>query len=325
MFEGGVRVPCIVSWPELIEPGTRNDALVHSCDFYPTLLELLEIPVPDSQPLDGRTMVDFLQGVNLRCEPTFVYFPHNPPVPDWIPPAISVHFGDWKLIRIFHGGRDGAHRWMLFDLREDIGETNNLADREPQRVKKLDAMIEKFLTDTKAVVPVPNPDFDPAAYRPQDIGKPKLRTPKAPKPRRGRTGPPAKPVAGWTPGGDASLTLKGGSLLVTSSGRDPYLSHPLPKPAPAGRCEVLATISSTGSGRGQLFWQEQGVQPPFFRERSVVFDMTHDGRPHEYRIAFTSAHPVTAIRLDPGQGPGQISITLVRLVDPGNGDIQLFD
>lgn len=58
-----------------------------------------------------------------------------------------------------------------FNLRDDLGEKNNLAVREPVRVKQLDALIEKFLTDTKAVVPIPNLKLDSAKYRPESEGK----------------------------------------------------------------------------------------------------------------------------------------------------------
>jgi hypothetical protein len=109
--------------------------------------------------------------------------------------------------------------------------------------------------------------------------------------------------------------LKEDSLVIASSGRDPYVSYFLPKPLAAGRFEVQITMASTAGGRGQLFWQEQGVRPPFFRDRSTGFAITHDGKPHEYRIAFTAAHPVIAVRLDPGQATGEIRISDMKLLD----------
>lgn len=59
----------------------------------------------------------------------------------------------------------------MFNLSNDIGETTNLAAQKPQLVAALDALIERFLSDTKAVVPVPNPAFDPAKYDPELEGK----------------------------------------------------------------------------------------------------------------------------------------------------------
>ena len=317
VYEGGIRVPCVVIWPGAVAGGTRNDTVVQSSDFYPTLLEMLGLRPREGQRFDGVSIVPALKGQLMAPRAIFTYFPHEPKVPDWLPPAVAVHQGDWKLIRIFFGGDKGAHRWKLFNLREDPGETNDVAAREPQRVKEMDALVDRFLSDTRAVLPVPNPQFDPAAYHPEDEGKPGLRGPKKPRPARARKGRAAKPVAGWKPSGDCTLSLEGGVLAITSTGGDPYLSYNLPKPLPAGRFEAQITMSSSSGGRGQFFWQEQGVRPPFFRDRSTIFAMTHDGKPHEYRIALTAAHRVMAVRLDPGQAVGEIRVSAMKLLDAG--------
>ncbi len=181
LYEGGIRVPCIVDWPGHIAPGSRSDAVVQSSDFYPTLLDALGLKPSPDQRFDGISILPALRGEPLGREAIFTYFPHNPPVPEWLPPAVAVHRGDWKLVRIFHGGENGAHRWKLFNLREDLGETNDLAAKEPERVKAMDGLIEKFLTDTAAVVPLPNPAFDPAKYNPVSEGRAKPKIPsKAP-------------------------------------------------------------------------------------------------------------------------------------------------
>ena len=171
MFEGGTRVPCVVVWPGITTAGTRSNAIVQSEDYYPTLLSGLGLkPAPD-QKFDGASILPALKGEPLDGKTVFQYFPHDPGVPDWLPPAVSVHRGDWKLIRIFHGGEKGAHRHLLFNLRDDLSEKNDLAVRKPELVSELDALIEKFLADTKAVVPVVNPAFDPAKYHPELEGK----------------------------------------------------------------------------------------------------------------------------------------------------------
>jgi len=104
--------------------------------------------------------------------------PHSPiehgfdvDVPHWLPPAVSVHAGDWKLIHVFHGL--DPHRHLLFDLAADPGETRNLAAGKPDLVAALDAKIAAFLAATGAVVPMPNPAFDPARHRAELIGKPR--------------------------------------------------------------------------------------------------------------------------------------------------------
>lgn len=176
VYEGGIRVPCVVSVSGLVAPATRNDTVVQSSDFYPTLLELLAVPPQPGQRFDGVSIVPALKGQPLAREAIFTYFPHNPPVPDWQPPSVVVHEGDWKLIRLFFQGVNGAHRWQLFNLRDDLGEKRNLAAQQPERVQRMDALIEKFLADTKAVQPIPNPAFNPAAYQPEKEG---IRPPEA--------------------------------------------------------------------------------------------------------------------------------------------------
>jgi arylsulfatase A-like enzyme len=167
MFEGGTRVPCIVAWPGSTAGASRSDELIQSEDFYPTLLAGLGLAAEKDQIFDGVNLSPALKGGKLEREAIFQYFPHDPGVPDWLPPSVSVHRGDWKLIRLFNAGEQGAHRYMLFDLNADPGETNNLADAEPALVSELDELIAGFLEATKAVVPAPNPAFDPAVYRPE--------------------------------------------------------------------------------------------------------------------------------------------------------------
>jgi len=173
MFEGGIRVPCVIVWPGLTEPGSRTDARIQSTDFYPTILNLLGVSIPEDHPVDGEDVSQaFVDTDWKRKEPMFSYFPSPPPgVPDWLPPAISVHQENWKLIRLFHQGENQEHDYLLYDLDADIGETTNLADRYPKQVKRMDNLIGEHLKETGAVVPLPNPDFDPEQYRPELIGK----------------------------------------------------------------------------------------------------------------------------------------------------------
>ena len=192
-------------------------------------------------------------------------------MPDWLPPAVSVISGDWKLIRIFHGGERGAHRWKLFNLAADLGERSDLAAQEPQRVRELDARIEAFLRDTQAVVPVPNPTFDPAAYRPELEG---VQPPKNPP----KAGPEAQ--TDWK-ARNCTVSFTNGIVTVRGTGDQPFLGFS------AGRGQGPATVrlraraaaagpgkieglSGAGQGRAQALpfelkggdWQTQAVDVP---------------------------------------------------------------
>lgn len=175
-FEGGTRVPCVIAWPGKTEPGSRSDAIIQSEDFHPTLVETLGIET--EQPFDGIDISPAFAGHPLERDAVFQYFPHDPPiVPDWLPPSVAVRSGDWKLIRVFHYGEDGGHLHHLYDLSKDIGETHDLATGQPERVRELGAKIDAFLADTGAALPLPNPKFDPAKFRPDQIGVPQTKKP----------------------------------------------------------------------------------------------------------------------------------------------------
>ncbi len=218
LFEGGTRVPAVVVWPGVARPGSRSEALVQSEDLFPTLLEGLGLAAAEGQVFDGSSILPALKGGPLPGKAVFQYFPHSPGVPDWLPPAVSVHRDDWKLIRIFHGGDNGAHRHLLFNLRQDPGERNNLAAAQPERVKELDALIAQFLSETKAVVPVPNPKFDPAQYHPELEGR---AVPKGkPKASAKDDGDPA--LQGWK-ARDCKARVKAGVLQLSSLGDAAFL------------------------------------------------------------------------------------------------------
>lgn len=181
IFEGGIRVPCIVVWPGLTKAGSRSDEIIQASDFYPTLLKGLDIELPQGHKVDGIDIRRALRGGKLDRKAIFTYFPHQTKVPEWLPPSVAIHSGDWKLIRIFHGGENGKHDYRLYNLAKDMGEKNNLAAKYPGKIKTLDKMIEEHLTDSKAVTPLPNPNFDPNQYHPEKIGVHMPRKKKPPK------------------------------------------------------------------------------------------------------------------------------------------------
>lgn len=311
MYEGGVRTPAVVVWPAIVEAGSMSDEFVQSMDFYPTLMDLIDASVPPNQVIDGISLVPALKGESLARDELFTYFPHNPPVPDWMPPAISVHSGDWKLIRLFHSGENGSHRYKLFDLANDIGERIDLSEKDPERVRELDRLIDHHLQDTNAVVPVPNPKFDPARYDATKEGEPapKFIIGATQKPKRKR---PSKPVAGWRASGTCELSLADNGLRVESHGGDPYISCQLDEPISAGELTLSVRMRSSSAGYGQVFWKPAGK--PFGAKRSKQFEPLHDGSVQTHAIEFKPETPIVAIRIDPSRDVGTIDVIEVRLL-----------
>ena len=170
IHEGGVRVPAVVVWPGVTKPGSRSDTRIQATDLYPTILHMLNVERPKDHIIDGVDFSKALRGEALDRGPMFTHVPGHGATPHWLPPSMSVHHGDWKLIRTFHYGEDGSHKFRLYNLREDIGENQNLAADHPDKVRELDELIEDYIAEANVVVPRPNPNFDLAKFDASKIG-----------------------------------------------------------------------------------------------------------------------------------------------------------
>jgi len=308
MYEGGIRVPTVVVWPGVTKPGSRSDEIIQTSDFYPTLLNALEIDLPKDWPIDGIDILPALKGGKLNRKAIFTYFPHDPPAPpDWMPPSIAVHAGDWKLIRQFHQGENEAHKYLLYNLADDFGEKNNVAASHPEKVKTLDRMIEEHIADCKTVVPQPNPKFNPKQYRPELIGVPKAKQEEI------------GLVAGWKAGGTCSLEQRDGHLMVNSTGGDPFLSAGKFKALKGGPFSVRFSMKSDSKGNGTLYYNN----PPA-AGRTVEFEVAHDGRLHEYNVDIP-VQTLDAIRIDPARGEGTIEFGWIELLNTAGEVVRKWD
>jgi arylsulfatase B len=123
LWEGGIRVPLIVSWKGHAAAGRTLDVPVSSMDATITALEVAGIASSDQ--LDGVSLLPLLTGTSAAA-------PHDTLF--WrVGKQNALRRGDWKLIR------DGGP-WKLFNLAGDVGETVDLAAKQPQRVQELDAL-----------------------------------------------------------------------------------------------------------------------------------------------------------------------------------------
>ncbi|MBT4821768.1 MAG: sulfatase, partial [Lentisphaerae bacterium] len=255
MYEGGIRIPAIVSWPGVTKGGTTNEALIQSEDLYPTILEMAGLPTRPKQAKDGLSMVPILNGKEPLRDAVYCFFPHGPHVPDWLPPSVCVRQGDWKLIRIFHGAPDQQHRYELYDVVSDIGERRNLASVQPERVTALDALIERFLADTEAVIPTANPAYERA--------------------RR-------ESVAGWQVSSEARIGQRWDTLQVRSFGPDTALTTAVPMAAGPGRYVLDFRMRAWADGPGQVSWTSGGASHT--AEASTPFALHTHGLWHDYRV-----------------------------------------
>ena len=171
-YEGGTREPCVIVWPGLTKAAVATETIIQSIDFFPTFAELLKLKVPATHKFDGKSFAPALRGAAHDRGPTFVHFPHTTPASGGLA-STWVRVGDWKLIRFFCLADDQSDVLELYNLKEDLSETKNLAAQNPAKVTELNALISGFLRDTEAVVPPRNPDYDPRAKAPAPNGKAK--------------------------------------------------------------------------------------------------------------------------------------------------------
>lgn len=147
LYEGGIREPMIVRWPGVAAAGTTCDSPVISTDFFPTLLEIADITIDASRPVDGRSFTSLLKGDSFDRGPIYWHFPHYGNQGGT--PGGAIREGDWKLIEWYEEGRPIE----LFNLADDIGEKHNVAEENPRRVEQLLTKLRQWRTETNAIMP----------------------------------------------------------------------------------------------------------------------------------------------------------------------------
>lgn len=152
MYEGGNREPLLIKWPGNTPANSTCATQITSPDFYPTLLEAAGLPLLPEQHVDGASFLPACRGAAQDRGAIYWHYPHYSNQGDT--PACAVRSGDWKLIEHFED-----QRLELFNLREDIGETSNLASQEPARVQALHSELIRWRESIEAKIPEPNADY----------------------------------------------------------------------------------------------------------------------------------------------------------------------
>ncbi|ABG41236.1 sulfatase [Paraglaciecola sp. T6c] len=169
-YEGGLKVPTAVIWPGLTQPNTLSNTPIQTADFFPTLLNGVNLSWPSTHIVDGRDIRPVLQGGTLETRAIFTYYPAEPKVPDWLPPSATVTLDGWKLIRTFHYGKSGTHLYKLYNLNLDPSESTNLANTQIHKVSELDALLEAYLLESEAVIPIVNTGYRDGTFNYNTIG-----------------------------------------------------------------------------------------------------------------------------------------------------------
>lgn len=152
LYEGGIRVPLLVSWPGVVKPGTVSSAPVSSIDIFPTLVE---IAGGSSAREDGVSLASLLRtGTPPQRDSLFWHYPHYSNQGGR--PGSAIRAGDWKLIEFLEQGRQ-----ELYHLKDDPGENRNLIAGKPEQAKELKAKLDAWRREVGARMMKPNPDYVP--------------------------------------------------------------------------------------------------------------------------------------------------------------------
>ena len=153
LFEGGTRVPAMISWRGHLPAGQVRDQLVSGCDWLPTLAELCDVPIPKDNDLDGRSMMPIVRSSDAKtAHPVLQWETENN---EW-----AVRDGDWKLIGnpldpTRKGKQPTLDALWLSNLATDIGEKTNFAESHHDLVKKLQQMHRDWIRQVN-IGPVDN-------------------------------------------------------------------------------------------------------------------------------------------------------------------------
>ena len=171
-YEGGIRVATFAVWPDAVAPDSVCDTPITGVDYLPTFAEIADAALPQSQPVDGRSILPLLHGRKaLTNRSIFWHYPlylqgngynlvrpiHGTDTLYWrATPSSVIRKGDWKLIQYFESGEV-----ELFNLAKDRSETKDLSKTYPEKADALRKELERWQKKTNAVIPSRlNPDFE---------------------------------------------------------------------------------------------------------------------------------------------------------------------
>jgi arylsulfatase A-like enzyme len=285
LYEGGIRVPMIVGWPGVVEAGSRSAALVSSVDFYPTMMEMAGIGETRQDNLDGISLLPLLKKGQapenraiFNAAPAGFFFE--------FPPAACVHQGRWKLIKWYETNQQCPEEYELYDLKEDIGETNNLASQHPQLVQEMAAEIDRVVHQTGARMPIPNPGFDPEAG----------------------------PVMGCHPDSRTTLKKQEAYLELMAVNNNPGIRiYDLPDHDTNIIVEITMRADKPGKGRVgwglKTWWGRDMFQVP------VQYEVKDPASWETYRAEIPTDEPLTRLELNPLREARNVQIRSILLKD----------
>lgn len=151
-FEGGVREPYFIKVPGVTDGGKQVQVPANGTDFYPTLLDLVGLPLRPAEHMDGVSLRPAIEGQEIPERFLVWHYPHYGNQGG--EPSSMIREGDWKLIHYYEDGRE-----ELYDLSADLGETKDLSSEQAERTKALSQKLFAYLEEVGARFPERDPAY----------------------------------------------------------------------------------------------------------------------------------------------------------------------
>lgn len=149
VYEGGIREPLLVRWPLVINEAKLDSTPVVGQDFFNTLMEVANV---EKRTSDGVSIAPLFEGDTLPKRGILWHLPHYSPQGG--KPSTAYREGDWKLIHHYED-----ERYEVFNLKQDISETEDLAEKHPEKREELKKNMQEMLQKLGAKFPEPNPSY----------------------------------------------------------------------------------------------------------------------------------------------------------------------
>ena len=151
IYEGGNRMPYLVRWPGVVPAGSECDELTCLTDFMATAAEIVGYDLPDDAAEDSHSILALYRGESRQTPPLVVLHAGSS--------VFTLRQGDWKLVIGSSESRNGLEdRVELYNLKDDLGETNNVSDRNPERVAEMTRLLKDILHKGRSTPGAPQPN-----------------------------------------------------------------------------------------------------------------------------------------------------------------------
>ena len=148
LYEGGIRVPMIVRWPGVTPAGAVCEEPVVTTDIYPTIVQAIgQGKSLQNRELDGRDIAPLLRNPKATLDRESLFF-HYPHYYSTTTPVSAIRQGRWKLLEYLED-----MRLELYDLQNDLGEQQNLAETQPEIAARLREQLHQWREDVDAQMP----------------------------------------------------------------------------------------------------------------------------------------------------------------------------